>query len=74
MKSYRLLERSLWCTKGGLKRGIRNIIPFFVNVKGAINDDTDPQLHSGIVKVTDCGDRTRRGYETKYYDSSIMGT
>ena len=60
--------------KGKSKKGYKKSYSFFVNVKSAIKDKTDPLLHIEKDKATDCGDENDRGYETKYYDSSDNGS
>ena len=67
-------EKNLRCTKKRSKKGYKKSYSPFVNVEGAFDDETDPLLHIGKDKVTNCGDENEKGYGIEYFDSSDNGS
>ena len=60
--------------KGRLIKGYKKSYSPFVNVEGAFDDETDPLLHIGKDKATNCGDENEKGYGIEYFDSSNNGS
>ena len=57
-----------------ISKGYKKSYSPFVNVEGASDDESDPLLHIGKNKATDCGDENEKGYGTEYFNSSNNGS